>query len=171
MPPEGEALSRVLSTVTSRCNVWGRNCPQTLTDGDVSVIDDFSFFSPFSNYSIMRFNSFNDKQNYLRITIAKWEIKTLQLGQYAKTQNKKMQHVIKRQLPVTPPSLPTPPPQKKENRQRRDERVLPNRHVSKHPAIIWMGAQPQKESSPCRFCTEAPLLTSPLRKMEKAGRL
>ena len=111
----------------------------------------------------MRFNSFNDKQNYLRITIAKWEIKTLQIGRYAKTQNKKTQHVIKRQ----PLSHPRPCPPEKKNKQRRDERVLPNRHISKHPAIIWMGAQPQKESSPCRFCTEAPLLTSPLRKMER----
>lgn len=74
-------------------------------------------FSPFSNYSIMRFNSFNNKQNYSRRTIAKWKIKTLQLGQYAKAQTRKMQHVIKRQLPDTSP----PGPRGKRKRKQAEE--------------------------------------------------
>lgn len=62
-------------------------------------------------------------------------------------QTRKMQHVIK----TLPDTSLRPEKKKKENRQRRDPGVLPNRHVSERLAIIWTGAQPQRESSPTQI--------------------
>lgn len=56
-------------------------------------------FSPFSNYSIMRFNSFNNKQKLFKADHCKMEGKTCNWASMQKLKARKMQHVIKRQLP------------------------------------------------------------------------
>ena len=66
------------------------------------------------------------------------EDKNFAIGPVCKSSKQKDATLIKRQLPDTSPPGPR---EKKENRQRRDPGVLPNRHVSERLAIIWTGAQ------------------------------
>ena len=71
----------------------------------------------------------------------------------------------------TAPCRPAPREKKKRKQAKEIPRGPSQQTLSTQLAIIWMGAQPQRESCPHGFCTEAPLLASPLRKTAKASRL